>query len=194
MPIRWRPAAKRTSGLPIGSHGWMLTYPPVDWEGWMRRREFIAGLGSAAAWPVAARGQQSKPLIGFLGPSSATGYAPSLKGFHQGLGEAGFIEGSDIAIEYRWADNQIDRLPALAAELVRRPVAVIATAATAAALAAKAATTTIPMVFALGSDPVKFGLVASMNRPGGNVTGVTFLANALVAKRLELLQGGRPAP
>jgi putative ABC transport system substrate-binding protein len=159
------------------------------------RRAFIAAVGSAAAWPMMARAQQPPiPVIGFLGPTSATGYAPFLKGFHQGLSESGFVEGRDIAVEYRWADDQIDRLPALAAELVRRPVAVIATGgATAAALAAKAATATIPIVFAVGSDPVKFSLVASMSRPGGNVTGVTFLANALVAKRLELLQGLLPA-
>jgi putative ABC transport system substrate-binding protein len=157
----------------------------------MKRRQFVSLLASAAAtWPLVARTQQSIPVIGFLGPASDTGYAPHLKGFRQGLGEAGFVEGRTVAVEYRWADNQPDRLPVLADELVRRPVTVLVTGgATAAALAAKAATSTIPIVFAIGADPVKVGLVASMNRPGGNVTGVSFLANVLVAKQLELLLG-----
>jgi len=134
------------------------------------------------------------PVIGFLGPASAVGYAPYVEGFRQGLSAAGFVEARNVAVEYRWADNQLDRLPALAAELVARRVAVIATGgATAAALAAKAATSSIPIVFAIGADPVKFGLVVSMNRPGGNVTGVSFLANTLVAKQLQLLQGLLPA-
>jgi putative tryptophan/tyrosine transport system substrate-binding protein len=157
----------------------------------VRRRDFIAGLGSAAVWPVVARAQQqaSMPVVGYLGPGSAAGDTSYLVGFRQGLGEAGFVESRNIVIEYRWANNQIDRLPALAAELAERPVAVIATGgATAAALAAKAATATIPIVFAIGADPVRFGLVASMNRPGGNVTGVSFLANALVSKQLGLLK------
>jgi putative tryptophan/tyrosine transport system substrate-binding protein len=154
----------------------------------MKWRDFIAGVGCAAVWPMAAWGQRSTAVIGFLGPASATGFAPYLKGFQRGLGETGFVEGGNIAVEYRWADNQIDRLPTLAVELVQRPVAVIVTGgATAAALAAKAATSTIPIVFAVGADPIKFGLVASLSRPGGNVTGVSFLSNMLLNKQLELL-------
>ena len=170
----------------------------------MRRREFITLLGNAAATSSvlrlqAARAQQAArettlPTIGFLGPATAAGFVSYIDSFRQGLGATGFVEGRTVAVDYRWADNQLDRLPALAADLVARRVAVIATgSATAAALAAKAATSTIPIVFAVGADPVKFGLVASINRPGGNVTGVSFLANSLVAKQLQLLQGLSPA-
>ena len=162
----------------------------------MKRREFLSLLGGTAAWPtVAARAQQATPpTVGFLGPGSADGFASYVEGFRQGLSATGFVEGRTIAVEYRWANNRLDRLPALAAELVARRVDVIATgSATAAALAAKAATSSIPIVFMIGADPAKFGLVVSMNRPGGNVTGVSFLANTLVAKQLQLLRGLLPA-
>jgi putative ABC transport system substrate-binding protein len=158
----------------------------------MRRREFITnGLvgGLAVAWPFAARGQQpALPVVGFLHASSADSYAKKAAAFAQGLHEAGYIDGQNVAIAYRWADDRYDRLPSLAADLVRQKVAVIAAAPVSSAVAAHQATRTIPIVFEFGADPVRLGLVSSLNRPGGNVTGIVNLDNIVLPKRVELMR------
>src|SRR5262249_34985179 len=155
----------------------------------VRRRDFIALLGGAAAWPLAARAQPTAvPIVGYVHPDSPQSIAGLLAAFREGLSETGYVEGQNVAIEYRWAENDLSRIPELVADLVRRRVAVIATpGSSVAALAAKAATTTIPIVFSLGLDPVQLGLVASLSRPGGNITGVNSMSNELMTKRLGLL-------
>jgi putative tryptophan/tyrosine transport system substrate-binding protein len=153
----------------------------------MKRREFIAVLGGAAIWPLAAHAQQPMPVVGFLNPASPQGYARQLAAFLKGLGETGFTDGQNVKIEYRWAEGQNDRLRAMAEDLVRRKVAVIAATSTPAALAAKAATITIPIIFETGGDPIDLGLVFSLSRPGANLTGVTQTNVELVPKRLQLM-------
>jgi putative ABC transport system substrate-binding protein len=168
---------------------------PEPGEADMRRREFMAALAGAAAWSLAARAQQpGVPVIGYLGSETPELYATRLRSFRQGLSATGYDEGRNVAIEYRWAEGNNDRLPALAADLVRRQVAVIVTPSSiVSALAAKSATSTIPVVFETGADPIAIGLVASLNRPGANVTGVTSLNAQVGPKRLELLHEILPA-
>src|SRR5215471_18189176 len=156
----------------------------------MRRRAFIEGIAAlGVAWPLAARAQQSSmPVIGYLGPGSAQSDAFRVTGFRQGLKEAGYVEGQNLTVEYRWAEDHHDRLPAMAADIIRRQVAVIVATSASATLAAKAATTTLPIVFETAADPVKLGFVGSLSRPGGNLTGVSQLGEEEAPKRLELLR------
>jgi putative ABC transport system substrate-binding protein len=157
----------------------------------MRRRAFIAVLGSAAAWPLAAQAQQLLPIVGFVNSTSPGGYPP-LSAFQKGLAEAGFVEGRNLTIEYRWAEGHYERLPALIADLIHRKVSVIAATSTPAAIAAKSVTTTVPVVFTTSGDPVQLGLVSSLATPGGNLTGTTQLNTEMATKRLELLHEALP--
>src|SRR6516225_6308335 len=170
--------------MPTGQAGKHMPRGPLN------RRDFISCLGAAVAWPLAARAQQAKmPVLGFLVSASETRYEATRTAIGRGLNEAGFVEKRNLLIEYRWADFRYDRLPALAAELVaRRADLIFSTGSVVSALAAKASTSTIPVVFANGSDPVQHGLVASLNRPGGNITGISFINAQLVPKRLQLLK------
>ena len=155
----------------------------------MKRREFIAGLAGAAAWPVAARTQQTTlPMVGVLGAPAPEQIRDQIVAFQRGLKEGGYVDGENVIVEYRWAEGQYNRLPAMAAELMARPADVILALAPPAAVAAKAATGIVPIIFVIGADPVKLGLVPSLNRPGGNVTGVNFLINALGGKRLQIIR------
>ena len=160
----------------------------------MRRRDFIKGIVGSTTWPLAAQAQQpAVPVIGLLGSATASGWAPYVSAFRQGLRDAGYVEGSNVAIEARWANNQFDRLPAMVAELIQRQVTVIAAFSTPAAQAAKAATATIPIVFTTNRDPVQIGLVASLNHPGGNMTGTTNLSVEIGSKLLDLLHDAVPS-
>jgi putative ABC transport system substrate-binding protein len=160
----------------------------------MRRRDFIPIIGSVVAWPFAARAQQAAmPVIGLLGSATANDWAPQTRAFHQGLRDAGYVEGNNVAIEARWANNQYEQLPTMAAELIQRKVTVIAAFSTPAARAAKAATTTVPIVFTTNRDPIEIGLVTSLSRPGGNITGATNLGAEIESKLLELLHDVVPS-